>query len=167
MWLIPLGFPLCMTISRNFDMKKYIDADRLKAKLDEHYRNYQSKYMETRTPYTQGLIDALDLAEQVIDSFQQEQPEEPVHAELEEAADEYEKKHTYQRYDGGGLTPEYDATLAEAFIAGAKWALNQGVKATGTISPRGIIYDNNVGYHLFLKRYHYGDKVEVQIRKIE
>lgn len=64
-------------------MKKYIDADRLKAKLDEHYRNYQSKYMETRTQYTQGLIDALDLAEQVIDSFQQEQPEEPVPADLE------------------------------------------------------------------------------------
>ena len=41
--------------------------------------------------------------------------------DLEEAAGEYEKKHTYQRYDGGGLTPEYDATLAESFIAGAKW----------------------------------------------
>ena len=56
-------------------MAKYIDVDRLKAKLDEYYREYQSKYMETRTPYTQGLIDALDLAEQVIDSLQQEQPE--------------------------------------------------------------------------------------------
>ena len=54
---------------------KYIDAELLKEKLDEHYRKYQSKYMETRTPYTQGLIDALDLAEQVIDSLQQEQPE--------------------------------------------------------------------------------------------
>lgn len=52
---------------------KYIDAELLKAKLDEHYRNYQSKYMETRNPYTQGLIDALDLAEQVIDSLQQGQ----------------------------------------------------------------------------------------------
>ena len=31
--------------------------------------------METRTAYTQGLIDALDLAEQVIDSLQKEQPE--------------------------------------------------------------------------------------------
>ena len=40
---------------------------------------------------------------------------------LDEAAEEYEKTHTYQRYDGGGLTPEYDATLAESFIAGAKW----------------------------------------------
>ena len=59
----------------HFDMAhNIIDADRLKAKLDEHYSNYQSKYMETRTPYTQGLIDALDLAEQVIDSLQQGQP---------------------------------------------------------------------------------------------
>lgn len=39
--------------------------------------------------------------------------------DIEEAAQEYEKKHTYQRYDGGGLTPEYDATLAEAIICGA------------------------------------------------
>ena len=44
---------------------------------------------------------------------------------LEEAAGKYEKKHTYQRYDGGGLTPEYDETLAEAFIAGAKWQKEQ------------------------------------------
>ena len=43
--------------------------------------------------------------------------ERPVPEDLEEAAGEYEKKHTYQRYDGGGLTPEYNATLAEAFIA--------------------------------------------------
>lgn len=42
--------------------------------------------------------------------------------DLEEAADEYEKKHTYQLYDGGGFTtPEYDATPADAFIAGAEW----------------------------------------------
>lgn len=94
-------------------------------------------------------------------------PEMKTEMYLEEAADEYEKEHTYQRYDGGGLTPEYDATLAESFIAGAEWQANQGVKATGTISPRGIIYDNNIGYRLFLERYHNGDKVKVQIRKIE
>jgi hypothetical protein len=56
-------------------MSKYIEAERLKEKLDEHYRKYQSKYMETRTAYTQGLIDALDLAEQVIDSLQEEMPD--------------------------------------------------------------------------------------------
>jgi len=55
-------------------MAKYIDAECLKAKLDEHYRNYQSKYMKARTPYTQGLIDALDLAEQVIDTLESEKP---------------------------------------------------------------------------------------------
>jgi hypothetical protein len=48
--------------------------------------------------------------------------------DLEEAADWYEKKHTYQRYDGGGLTPEYDATLAEAVIFGAKWQKEQDEK---------------------------------------
>ena len=47
---------------------------------------------------------------------------------LEEAANEYEKKHTYQRYDGGGFTPEYDATLAEAVIFGAKWQKEQDEK---------------------------------------
>lgn len=86
-------------------------------------------------------------------------------ADLEEVAD----NHIRKVVDTAGH-PGWDWTtqdIAEAFIAGAKWALNQGVKATGTISPRGIIYDNNVGYHLFLERYHYGDKVEVQIRKIE
>lgn len=54
-------------------MDKYINADCLKAKLDEYYRKYQSKYMETRFPYVKGLVDALDLAEQVINSLQQEQ----------------------------------------------------------------------------------------------
>ncbi len=44
---------------------------------------------------------------------------------LDEAAEEYEKNHTYQRYDGGGFTPEYDATLAEAFIAGVEWQAKQ------------------------------------------
>lgn len=63
-------------------MSKYIDADKLKAKLDEHYRNYQSKYMETRNPYTLGLIDGFDLAEQVIDSLQQEQPKVDLEKEI-------------------------------------------------------------------------------------
>ena len=73
---------------------KYINAERLKAKLDEHYRKYQSKYMETRTPYTQGLIDALDLAEQVIDSLQQEQPE----MDMEKAS-----RNVYESWMGGTM----------------------------------------------------------------
>lgn len=91
-------------------MSKYIDAVRLKAKLDEHYRKYQSKYMETRTPYTQGLIDALDLAEQVIDTL----PEQPVEG-LEEAAEKY----FYSRWSDGSLDIK-DDVIAD-FIAGAEW----------------------------------------------
>jgi hypothetical protein len=48
--------------------------------------------------------------------------------DIEGAANEYEKKHTYQRYDGGGFTQEYDATLAEAVIFGAKWQKEQDEK---------------------------------------
>lgn len=95
-------------------MSKYIDADCLKAKLDEHYRKYQSKYMETRNPYTQGLIDALDLAEQVIDSLQQEQPSLP--DSLDEAANKFAVL-----YDQGTC----DGIAQECFKAGAEWAMQQ------------------------------------------
>lgn len=62
-----------------------------------------------------GLREAIN---EIIRALQ----EQPVLPEgLEEAAEEYEKKHTFQRYDGGGFTPEYNETLAEAFIAGAEW----------------------------------------------
>lgn len=54
---------------------KYIDAEKLKAELDKDYQRYSNRYMETRAPYTKGLIDAIDLAEQAINSLQQEQPE--------------------------------------------------------------------------------------------
>lgn len=54
--------------------------------------------------------------------------EEETLNDLEEASQEYEKKHTYQRYDGGGFTPEYDATPGEAFIAGAQWQKAQSNK---------------------------------------
>ena len=80
---------------------------------------------------------------------------------LEEAATHYYSEHTRFHWPNQ-VKPSYDA-----FIAGAEWAMKQGVKTTGTISPRGIIYDTNVGYHLFLERYHNGDKVEIQIRKIK
>jgi hypothetical protein len=99
---------------------KYIDAERLKAKLDEHYRKYQSKYMETRTPYTQGIIDALDLAEQVIDSLQQEQSSN----DLEEAANnEYPRQAVYA--PKSGTTIDLGYYLRKAFISGAEWQKKQ------------------------------------------
>lgn len=85
--------------------------------------------------------------------------------DLEEAAMNYIAP--IENEDGLKVINFSGQDIKDAFIAGAEWAMNQGVKTTGTISPRGIIYDTNVGYHLFLERYHNGDKVEVQIRKIE
>ena len=32
-------------------MTKYIDAEFLKEEIDEHYRKYQSKYIETQIPF--------------------------------------------------------------------------------------------------------------------
>lgn len=68
----------------------------------------------------EGSIDALLGLLNSINTLSEESDKN-----LEKAAEEYEKKHIYQRYDGGGLTPEYDATLAEAFNAGAEWREQQ------------------------------------------
>ena len=76
--------------------------------------------------YDHGCIDGFKAGSK----WQKEQmmKETPVSDDLEETAGEYEKKHTYQRYDGGGLTPEYDATLAEAFIDGYNLCKEQMMK---------------------------------------
>ena len=110
--------------------------------------------------------------------------EKPVPADLEEVANGYEKKHTYQRYDGGGLTPEYDATLAEAFIDGVKWQNEQD--DYDTIFYKGMMYyrkqmleeavegevdkfgevayvkeRNNAELTKYLSRFNNGDKVKI------
>ena len=85
--------------------------------------------------------------------------------DLEEAAQGYEKKHTYQRYDGGGFTPEYDATLAEAVIFGAKLHKEQMMKEAveGIAHPVDCeIWVNLVGYGYKFKE---GDKVKLIIVK--
>ena len=143
---------------------KYIDADRLKAKLDEHYRKYQSMYMETRTPYTQGLIDALDLAEQVIDSLESEKP---VPKYLEEAANEYAEKHGFRvPYDGSeNFYDDFDVKASkEGFIAGAKWDRQQMMKG----AVEGLVYFANGDDRFRVKsdefvsnNIHFGDKVRV------
>lgn len=94
---------------------KYIDADALKAKLDEHYRKNQNKYMETRTPYTQGLIDALDLAEQVIDSLQQEPIEKDEETEKLIVCDIIEA--TIARINGGKKDEEKEENIMREKIA--------------------------------------------------
>ena len=149
---------------------KYIDAERLRAEIErlkgQLIRGACAAQIEMETNCKDEAYNEV-LA--FLDSLQQEQP--PLPANLDEAA---EKKYPvyWKDYPKDGIARSelsYDTNkqCREAFIAGAEWAMEQGVKATGTISPRGIIYDNNVGYHLFLEKYHNGDKVEVQIRKIE
>jgi len=88
--------------------------------------------------------------------------------ELNKAAEMYDSAHTYQRYDGGGYTPEYDATLADAFKAGVEWAFGQGETFVASIDyDDGYFIDTTdqeqeVIDKLGLKVM---DKVIVQIRK--
>ena len=63
-------------------MKKYIDADKLKAEIERRYAEYRAKMKTDDFTYYEGMADALDLFEQYIDSLQQEQPE----VDLEKAA---------------------------------------------------------------------------------
>lgn len=55
-----------------------------------------------------------------LDTLQEQEPKG-----LDKSAEEYDELHTYQKYDGGGFTPDYNVTLAEAFKAGAEWAFGQ------------------------------------------
>ena len=79
--------------------------------------NGKRKWEETSGEYLEHSSQ-LDLARHFAQWGAEHRGSSETPKDLEEAAGEYEKKHTYQRYDGGGLTPEYDATLAEAFIDG-------------------------------------------------
>ena len=71
--------------------------------------------METRNPYTQGLMDALDLAEQVIDSLQQEQWE--VDLEKETIIDYAHNHYHYDKdFDGDLSYPEFLNLLQSEII---------------------------------------------------
>lgn len=102
-------------------MNEQIEA--IRNEIERLYGEYKDKFKQYGDQYHLGLIDGLDMAERVLDTFS-EAPDNS----LEEAAEKYEKGHTYQRYDVGGLTTEYDATLAEAFITGAQWQKEQMMK---------------------------------------
>jgi hypothetical protein len=54
-------------------MAKYIDAERFKELLDAKYEEFTEKAKKIRSSHYQYLADGLDIAEQLIDSLQQEQ----------------------------------------------------------------------------------------------
>lgn len=56
-------------------MSKYIDADRLKELLDAKYKEFTEKAKKDCPLQYQYMADGLEIAEQFIDSLQQEQPE--------------------------------------------------------------------------------------------
>ena len=63
-------------------MSKYIDADRLKELLDAKYKEFTEKAKKDCPLQYQYMADGLDIAEQFIDSLQQEQPEVDLEKEI-------------------------------------------------------------------------------------
>ena len=61
---------------------KYIDAGRLKELLDAKYKEFTEKAKKDCPLQYQYMADGLDIAEQVIDSLQQEQPEVDLKKEI-------------------------------------------------------------------------------------
>ena len=73
--------------------KKYIDAERLKELLDAKYKEFTEKAKKDCPLQYQYMADGLDIAEQFIDSLQQ-QPE----VDLEKAS-----RNVYESWMGGTI----------------------------------------------------------------
>lgn len=54
--------------------KKYIDANLLKKMIQPEYNRNKALFKKTGERYTEGIVYGLDMAEQFINSLQQEQP---------------------------------------------------------------------------------------------
>jgi hypothetical protein len=63
----------------DYTMSKYIDAEKLKCLLDAKYKDFMGKAKNKgyTTLQYQYMADGIDIAEQLIDSLQQEQPALP------------------------------------------------------------------------------------------
>ena len=151
--------------------------EKIRAEIEMHIKHYEKL---ERNAFRNGELYICQELLFFIDSLQEE-PDKT----LEDAAEEYEKEHTYQRYDGGGLTPEYDATLAESFIAGAKWQAEQddrdvvfwkgmqhAIEGMKKDAVEGVIIDSGfddgtafVTMNIPDRRYDRGDKVKLIIIK--
>ena len=122
---------------------KYIDADRLRAAIEEKYRTEIWPWLSGVSPKSVIYEHVLPL----IDSLKQEQQEKPVPKNLEEAAKECNSNLQLQEY----------------FIKGGMWQKEQMMKeavewtVTTNLANRPVIYLDQ------LKGFQYGDKVRIII----
>lgn len=130
--------------------------------------DYEVKF-EPAAGFDSGCVNVYH-KDKLVGQYVEPKEEKPSQS-LEEAAEEYEKNHTYQRYDGGGFTPEYNATLAEAFQAGAQWQAKQGYSLEYVIRYAWGVSDTSteskkatLSFPLPADIYD-GDRVIIQIRK--
>lgn len=94
-------------------MTRYIDADKLKELLDEKYKEFTEKAKKDCPLQYQYMADGLDIAEQFVDSLQQEQPSLPDN--LDEVAEEWAENEAYGKSDA-----EFEMAY-KGFKAGVEW----------------------------------------------
>ena len=98
-------------------MTRYIDADKLKELLDEKYKEFTEKAKKDCPLQYQYMADGLDIAEQFVDSLQQEQPSLPDN--LDEVAEEWAENEAYGKSDA-----EFEMAH-KGFKAGAEWMVGK------------------------------------------
>lgn len=102
--------------------KKYIDAERLKELLDAKYKEFTEKAKKDCPLQYQYMADGLDIAEQFIDSLQQEQPEVDLKNEI---ITQWSKCNPTDE----GMGSEYAIIAVEQFAAIARHFWNKGYNA--------------------------------------
>ena len=143
--------------------KKYIDADRLREKLQKSKNelevgNYYLDNSEQAVGYENALVDF----ELLIDTLQQEQP-----SDVEEAA--WQSAREWK----DGSSELFVAPYIRGFKQGAEWAMGQGdsfetpLGEQRTREEKHRIIANSRSLTQILDKYNFRDKVTIQIRKKE
>lgn len=143
---------------------KYIDADLLRKDID----NWKEAMADAVGEYSDGVRFALEHFTFILDSLQQEQPEEPDKS-LEEAA--WDCVLDSIDVNNPVLLPKYKELLLFLFIAGAKWQKEQMMKEAveGKCIDNlnaGVVIDTDYGVlYLNPAKYNFnvGDKVKLII----
>ena len=103
------------------DLRAFLNT--LSEEPEQPTRGYDEANLNEKIAKASKSWEGVDV-DKYMDEVRGREPVSDCH-DLEEAAKKYETKNTFQLYDGGGFTPEYDTTLADAFKAGAKWMAEQ------------------------------------------
>ena len=114
--------------------EKVASEMRMELALDDEVKNYFKEWVDEDTDSVHNgcaindsnqyvsLCDCARIARHFAQWGAEHRGSSEIPKDLDEAAEKYQDDHTIQRYAGGRLlAPEFDVTIKEVFIAGAKW----------------------------------------------